>query len=451
MSERKTVDVVVVGAGLSGLAAARTLRLAGHDVAVLEARDRVGGRVGRIENEGFDHPYDSGAQFVFDSQENILELITAYGLEIEPAYMSGRTVVHVGGRRTEVDPGEPVGDAATNEAMENALRGLAEMAATFPSGSPWLAEQAKSWDSITLSSWTTANITAPAARFMIEGRLGNALGGNPGQLSLLAVLDFIQSTGGIGLPPGFRAVKGGLFSLPDAMGRDLGDAVVLRSPVRTIHRLGDQGVEVVSDRVTVRAKAVIIALSPALVDRIDFQPGLPLRRRFLHRNWLEIPGIKAVLQYESPFWREAGLSGLANGDLPGAAFVQDHTAAGQSAGVLVCFYNANEKADWSLLEDPIARGEARLKALTEYFGPQAAKPVAVGEYNWLADDWSAGCSYGLYPGVWTQYGPVLREPCDRIFWAGTDTAQTFQGSVEGAVSAGKRAADEAISAFAAGR
>ncbi|MFE3059529.1 flavin monoamine oxidase family protein [Nocardia sp. NPDC059239] len=441
--ETISTDVIVVGGGLSGLAAADRLRTAGISVTVLEARERAGGRVARVGGPGFTRDYDAGAQFVFDTQPEIMELVRRFGLETVPAYTTGKMVNHFGGTRIVVDPTVPPPDTAAAREMETALGALSAMAATFTSASPWTAPQAQEWDQQTFRSWVQENIQDEAARHMVESRLANALGGSGGQLSLLGVLDFIQSVGGLGLPPEFFTLKHGLFTLPEAIADSLGDSIIYDSPVRAI-RTDTDGVEVVSDRVTLRGRAVIVAMSPALLERIEFEPRLSLRRKLLTRNWLEIPGIKALIQYERPFWRDAGLSGMANGDLPAASWIQDNTPPGQAEGVLVCFYNANEHADWALLEDPEARATARLRSLVEYFGPEAATPTAVTEYNWIADDWSAGCSYGLYPGVWTQFGPQLREPEGSVFWAGTDTAESWQGSVEGAVRAGLRSAAEAI-------
>ena len=88
-----------------------------------------------------------------------------------------------------------------------------------------------------------------------------------------------------------------------------------------------------------------------------------------------------------------------------------------------------------------------LASLAGYFGPRAGKPIDVIEQDWSAEEWTRGC-YGadLAPGVWTQFGPALREPIGRIHWAGTETASVWSGYMDGALTSGERAAAEVLAA-----
>ena len=95
--------------------------------------------------------------------------------------------------------------------------------------------------------------------------------------------------------------------------------------------------------------------------------------------------------------------------------------------------------------DPSDRRRAVLDALTARFGPRAAAPVAFVETPWWHEAWTKGCSFAhLRPGILSRYGPLLREPLERLHFAGTETATTSHGAVDGAVRSGERVAAEIL-------
>ena len=160
--------------------------------------------------------------------------------------------------------------------------------------------------------------------------------------------------------------------------------------------------------------------------------------------------IKCNVVYEEPFWRADGLSGQAIGDRAPITFTLDDTPSSgpgvpaSGPGVLVCFLEGAEARRYARL-CPGDRRLAVLASLRSYFGPRAAKPIAFVEQDWSAEEWTRG-GYGahLAPGTWTQFGPALREPVGRIHWAGAETATTWCGSMDGAISSGERAAAEVL-------
>jgi monoamine oxidase len=152
--------------------------------------------------------------------------------------------------------------------------------------------------------------------------------------------------------------------------------------------------------------------------------------------------IKCNVVYDEPFWRAEGLSGQALGSHEPIAFTFDNSPPEGTPGVLVCFLEGAEARHYSRLH-PKERRDAVCGALRGYFGERAAGPIDFVELDWTAEEWTRGC-YGahLAPGVWTQFGPALREPVGRIHWAGTETAGVWSGYMDGALTSGERAAAE---------
>jgi len=154
--------------------------------------------------------------------------------------------------------------------------------------------------------------------------------------------------------------------------------------------------------------------------------------------------IKCVVAYERPFWREAGLSGMALSHEQPFSPVFDASPADGSQGALVGFFDGAPAVDWSPAE-PAARRAAVLDSLAAYFGEAAREPLDYVENDWLAEPWSRGCYVGLMPPrVLTEVGTALRAPVGRLHFAGTETATEYCGYIEGAIRSGERAAAEIL-------
>ena len=153
--------------------------------------------------------------------------------------------------------------------------------------------------------------------------------------------------------------------------------------------------------------------------------------------------IKCMAVYDEPFWRDDGLSGQAV-SLPGPAqVVFDNTPPNGSPG-LIGFLEGREARELGTLPEA-ERRDAVLKGLQRLFGRRAGHPTLYVEKDWSTEPYSRGCYAGvLGPGAWTAYGSALREPVDRIHWAGTETATRWMGYMDGAIQSGKRAAAEVL-------
>jgi monoamine oxidase len=230
------------------------------------------------------------------------------------------------------------------------------------------------------------------------------------------------------------------------MAKQLGRRVILASPVSEIQQRASD-VLVISKRIDVRCNRVIVAMTPADANRIRFAPQLPVGRAIVQRKWASGTENKLFAVYDKPFWREAGLNGQAITDLPTVPYISDNSPPDGSVGILVAFMGtagSGPGLKWSgaILNDPAARKAAFLSDLVTLFGPKAGQPTQYLEKDWLGEPWIAGCVNSRPPGLLTQYTSAARDPAGRVHWAGTETAILNEGYMDGAVSAGERAAKE---------
>jgi len=430
------LDVVIVGAGLSGLTAARALSLAGYSVRVLEARDAVGGRT-MDWDVGPGAVAEGGAQWVGTTQTAILQLAEELGVETFPAEVPGNTRYHFDGFTFDAPPDEPSPEALALQAELDAL------AATVPVDAPWDAPSAAMLDAQTVEEWLMAQ--GASAEVADEIRLPILVFlGDTSQLSLLYLAFYIASAGSFAaLETGAQSHRlvGGPQQLSVLMADGLADALSLSTPVASIEET-DTHVQVTTEQDTFTAHRVIVAMPPSDADRIKFDPPLPPTRAQLQSSWVATPGVKQHLVYADPFWRDEGLSGTAFTDLPIIIVSFDASPADASVGVLVVFPNVD-----ALPETAAARESALVDEITTVFGKQAATPTGYFEKDWDEEPWISGCVSPLPPGVLTQSGPALRTPVGRVHWAGTETAQIWTGYMDGAVRAGQRAALEVADAI----
>jgi monoamine oxidase len=439
----RVTTVAVVGGGLAGLVAARQLRRLGVGCVVLEARERVGGRTWSKTIPGKRWRIDGGAQWVGPTQTEVLALAEELGVATQPTFDEGRSLLLIGGARTEVE-GE--GGLGSGEEVGRVRARLEEMAAQVPLEAPWSAPKAATWDNQSLAEWLAANAPATEVRATFEAITPVIVGGSPAQVSLLWWLFYLHSAGGltplISTAGGAqdRHFIGGSQSLSEKLHARLGESVLLGRPVRLV-RVRDGEVSVFAQGLQVQAQRAVIAMMPADANRITFEPALPRARRALQANWPSMSGVKWSVVYERPFWRQAGLDGQATSDLT-AAFTFDSSPRDGSFGVLTVFPN-----EALLPDDPEAARQAVLGSLVTLFGERADRPLAVIDTDWGAEPYTAGCISPVPPGLLTSWGAALEKPIGPLHWAGTETAAVWNGYMDGAVRSGKRVAEEVAAAL----
>jgi monoamine oxidase len=444
-------DVVVVGAGLAGLAAASRLVAAGAEVVVLEARDRVGGRTLTLPAAD-GTPIDHGGQWIGPTQARIAALAERVGVTTYASYEEGLNTEFRDGRAHRFDGQLPDGsDPVSAVAMGQAIRELDAMAARVPLEAPWTAAEALSWDSQTVETWLKDRVTAERARNWLRAVIRGTLAAEARDLSLLHTLFVIRSAGGIA--PLIATAGGaqerrfhqGAQTISIRLAESLGERVVLGAPAQVV-RHGDGGVVVEAGGRSVAAGRAILAVPPAIAGRIGYRPAMPGWRNQLTQRVPMGSVIKVHAIYDEPFWRREGLSGLAVSDNGPVGVVYDNSPEDGSPGVLVGFIEGEQARTWTR-RNPAERRAGVLACLADYFGERAGRPRELLERSWADEEYSGGCYAGYFPpGVWTSFGQALREPVGRLHWAGTETATVWTSFMEGAVQSGERAADEVLAA-----
>ncbi|MGW3283584.1 flavin monoamine oxidase family protein [Streptomyces sp. NPDC001002] len=458
----RDVDVAIVGGGLAGLTTARDLVAAGKTVAVLEARDRVGGRVVNLAlaNGGVT---EGGGEFIGPTQDRIKALADSLGVATFTTYNTGKNLLYKDGKKTpyatdgllgSVPPIDVAGLA--NAAIVQAS--LDDMAKQVPVNAPWTAAKAAEWDKQTFESWLNANAIVPSAKFLLDVATTSIFSAQPRELSLLFVLFYIAAAGNESTPGTLERLTdtangaqesrfvGGSQQVPIKLAATLGDRVVLSAPVRSITKSGAKYV-VTADGVTVTAKKVVVAVPPPLAGRITFDPLLPAARDQLGQR-LPMGSIgKAIAVYDTPFWRADGLNGQVVSDTGAVRSTFDNSPPDASYGALMGFIEADEMREYDAASVADVKA-AVLKDYATYFGDKAKTPTSFVLQRWDNEGFTRGGPVAYAPpGVLTEYGTALRTPVDGIHWAGTETSTYWNGFMDGAVRSGERAAKEVLAAL----
>ncbi|HMT05300.1 MAG TPA: flavin monoamine oxidase family protein [Solirubrobacterales bacterium] len=459
-------DVVVIGAGLAGLSAARELKRCGVDTAVIEARERVGGRT-LNEPIGDGEIIELGGQWVGPTQDHALGLIRDLGLESFPTWNTGRNLFERKGRIRSYEGTIPKVNPVSLAEVGVALKRLNRMAEKIDVNRPWTQTELAAWDSETFATWMGRNTRTAAARDMLRLAIEAVWAAEPEDVSLLHALFYIRSAGTLDLLLDTEGgaqdsrVLGGSHLISERMAAELGDAVHLGFPVRRIRwqrmpgdtgdspiEIGPHPVTVEADDLTVSARAAVVTLPPALAGRLEYDPPLPAKRDGLTQRMVQGTVVKCHAIYPEPFWRDAGLSGQATSADGPVSVTFDNSPPSGTPGVLLAFLEGNAARQATDLP-PAERQRLVLDCLVRLFGPEAATPQRFVDKAWAADEFARGC-YGGYlpPGAWLMYGEALRAPVGPLHWAGAETATRWAGYMDGAISSGIRAATEVIGAEA---
>ncbi len=445
-------QVIVIGAGLAGLSAARHLVANGADVTVVEARDRVGGRTeGGVTADGT--PVELGGQWVGPTQNRMYELIAELGLETFPTWNQGQTLIQLGGRTSRMASTRGAVPKLNPFALADLAQGMARFnraANKVPLTEPWRAGKARDLDGQTFETWIRKNLRTTTGRAYFRVACEAIFSAESSDLSALHALFYAHSGTDldtlIGVDRGAQQdrIVGGSIRIAEAIGAALGDRVRLSTPVRRIDQ-DDAGVRVTTrDGLVIEGSQVIVTLPPTLAGRLEYGPTLPSWRDQLTQRLPAGSVIKLYAIYPEPFWRADGLNGQAASDEGPIKVTFDNSPPSGTPGVLMGFMEANDGREWARrsLAD---RRQAAIDCFVRYFGPGAANPTEYLERDWMGEEFSRGC-YGAHftPGVWTAFGPALRESVGRIHWAGAECSPVWNGYMEGAVRSGEATAADVI-------
>ena len=418
-------DVVVVGAGFTGLSAALDLQRAGIDFLVLEARDRVGGRV-EAKSNGLGEWIDSGGQFLCEDMPELVALARSRGKVLVRTYVAGAFVA------------QPAMSADRAERAYLGSMAIRDRMNAIEPDDPAIA-------GMTVAEWVERQgdpVDVKAAfRSMIEGLWCLALEKVP----LWHLIDNDRRITNE-VPELQFFLRDTMQSLAEDLAGDLDGRLRLGEPVVRIEH-EREGARVVTAKGVIEAREVLVALPPATSARLDFHPALPTALSKALGAWESGAVIKILVRYARPFWRERDLSGMVMWrDLPGL-FACDASRDAEHAA-LVVFIGGPLALRWR------ERGEAGLRAevtarLVDALGPDAAGMLDFSQRDWTHDRWSGGAYCDLIVDVTaTDAEHIILAGAPPIHFAASELSPSFPGYVEGAIVAGRIAARTVQSAIA---
>ena len=441
------VDVIVIGAGLAGLSAAAGLHARGRSVLVLEARDRIGGRV-YTRHSASGEPVEMGAQWLNPGHDHMFELVERAGLELAPPAL-GDSAVMLEGRVSRIapdaDPNQPGMTPFEVADLGQGLLRLHRLADRVHDNQPW-AEANAAWLNQPFERWVRSNLRTPGGKAAFMHALGRAVGLISPESTLVATLQRVvgrdlDSLAAVNAGLQQRRVQGGMAQVCDFLSRELGDAVHLGTVVDTVV-VGEPAITVnTATGESFTGHDVVVAIPPRLVETITFEPPLPEWRSDLVKEVPQGNVIKAALVYDTPWWRQRGMSGQVGTDAGPLRVMSDSSNRGSKHGVLTGFFEGPEASGlgrWTVT----LRERAFADTVRSVFGSDVPTPLEYIDVDWSSERFTGGCHGAHFaPSVWTAVASSLSAPEGRVHFAGAEYATRFTGYLEGALRSGKEAAD----------
>jgi monoamine oxidase len=415
-------DVIVVGAGFTGLSAADALASAGLDVIVLEARDRVGGRVEAMAfADGV--AMDTGGQFICDEMRNVMALTRRFGLSLTETPLKGAFLV------------QPQSFAGTGSSFAESGR-IRARANRIDPRDPGIA-------GLTAGEWLARQSDPPGAKAsyqaMVEGLWCRPIG----EIPLWYLIDNDRRTISNGNELQYF-IEGTIHAAATALAATLGQRLQLGTPAVHIARVDGSVSVMTGNGGVLTARQVIIAVPPVMAARIAHEPDLPKPLAGALSAWKSGTVIKALVRYERPFWRDRGLSGMVMWRDTLGLFACDVSSAKTTA--LVVFAGGPLAVEWSTKGTAFIEAEMR-RRLVEALGEAAADVTGLLIRDWVGDVWSGGGYSDVIADLQAYDAEeILRAGAPPVHFASSELALSFPAYIEGAILAGREAAARVIAA-----
>ncbi|XP_005098472.1 probable flavin-containing monoamine oxidase A [Aplysia californica] len=444
-------DVVVIGAGLSGLSAAFYLwkKDRGLRIAIVEAKDRIGGRTltRQISSaDGTKDFWDLGGEWVGRPQPHLHYLLRKFHINtFNPvAPQGGSEAVNV-----------PVLSWQTRLDLMQFTWKLKRLRKKLAGGDLKNSVHALVWDGISFEKYREENLWTQEAKNLVDAACRCMFGLAPAEMTLLYFLMYIRSAGGLQIfdRPGEYTgaecrVKGGVHQISTHLVHKIGKRFVyLNQPVSNIVQSIEGARVTTSNNLQILCQRVIMAIPPHHAAAIEYQPPLPAVKLGLLQSVPLAFLVKFAITYEEAFWKEDndkfqyGFQGVLEDSELGPVGIVYDASSGRGNPALAGFISSSQGLDG----DPKSKKAVILKLVESLLGPQCHKLLEFSQMDWSKEPYNGGCFLkSLMPGTTKYFNSELREPFDRIHFAGTETATVWCGFMNGAVQSGFRAATEVL-------
>jgi monoamine oxidase len=428
LAQGRAGRVVVIGAGFSGLAAAYELSQVGYDVTVVEARNRVGGRVISFNDLVPGKIVEGGGELVGTNHPRWIKYAERFKLKlVEATEEDLEAPIVLGGKRLTADQSE-----ALWEEMEAAFPRIdADAKSVTNPSEPWRTANAEALDKRSMASFIDGLDCSPTCKVALHTMMMADNGVITAWQSYLGDLAMIQGGGGgksYWLESETHRCGGGNQQLAQRLVTAIGaQRVLLRTPARSV-AVTDRGVRVaLGDGRVLEADHVLLTAPPSVWNRIAFDPLLPTTLTPQMAT-----NVKCLVALKGRFWRreELGPELLSDGPISLTWDGTDGQPGGAAAMVAFSGGNAaNECREWR----PESRAESYLAALEKVYRGIRPNFVRYRFMDWPGDPWSRGSYSFPAPGQVTTQGPTLRQGIGRLHFAGEYTSYAFMGYMEGAL------------------
>ena len=430
-------SVIVIGAGLAGLSAAVQLRKDGARVTVVEAQDRVGGRVLTLRDVfANDQHAEAGGDFIDQGQEDIRQLADEYGLTVRTILREGFSFVRY--QQRGVIRGRPAKGERAWKPIADRAKPLIE--AYRRAEQRWESAVVRSMAQRSVAQWLDEVDADGNMRAMVTGLRGFFLA-DPEDLSLLVLIEQLASEAPGQEPMG--RIEGGNDRLPNAMAVELGEAVHLTTAALAIHDDRSSvrvAVEHAGGRTEIKADYVIVAVPVTTLRAIEISPELPIEQAKAVERLKYGRVTKSLLQFDRRFWKRKGRSPAYGTDAPTGAIWDANEEQRGRAGILTLMAGgqASEETRKILAQEGV---EGLVRALS-WLKPGKAELLKHHHVTWEDDSWAQGGYTYFDPAFDPDWRPWLARPHGRLLFAGEHTSIKWQGYMNGAVESGLRAAAE---------
>ncbi|KAH7410919.1 hypothetical protein BKA64DRAFT_772306 [Cadophora sp. MPI-SDFR-AT-0126] len=454
------VDVVVVGAGLSGLSAAVALHEAGMSVMILEAKDRIGGKTYSVSN-GDKGVVELGAAWINDTnQSEMWALAQRYGFETVVQRAEGLDCVQSGDGSVKTQPyGVFAGSAEEKLQVEALMDWITEAGKKWDPIDPSSMEDAAALDAITFKDYCDEQLPGGVASYMAGLATLGLLGVESIEVSALFMVDYIKSGTGVanmisdGKDGGqYLRNRRGNLQFSQYLAAELKpDSIKLLHPVTAIEQLSPGCCIVRSGtKLTISCKKVIVSVPTCLYTHIVFTPPLPPSKYVLAATTHLGYTSKAICIYSSPWWRTLGLSGVLTSDIGPIAFTRDTCFLEDENYSIVCFIVGDAGRAWSGLDEHNKKKQVTDQMKTMFApgvpGGEVPEPTKVILQDWAKEEWIWGAPSAVLPLGALANGAAteLLRPVGNVHFVGTETSDVWKGYMEGAVRSGRRGAREVV-------